>query len=98
MQLGAGVELATMVVPHFFLPLACAANVAKVIGTYKISPLLYHKTIRHPCNRVLRFTVAICAFLECCGRDFIVNQGPHLQSLCTAGKHWRRHSEGRMHQ
>lgn len=30
MQMGAGVELATMVVPHLFLPLACAANVAKV--------------------------------------------------------------------
>lgn len=30
MQLGAGVELATMAVPHLFLPLACAANVAKV--------------------------------------------------------------------
>lgn len=32
MQLGAGVELATMAVPHLFLPLACAANVAKVDG------------------------------------------------------------------
>ncbi|KAG0594075.1 hypothetical protein M758_UG045500 [Ceratodon purpureus] len=32
MQLGAGVELATMVVPHFFLPLACAANVAKNVA------------------------------------------------------------------
>lgn len=30
MELGAGVELATSVVPHLFLPLACAANVAKV--------------------------------------------------------------------
>jgi len=34
MQLGAGVELATMVVPNFFLPLACAANVAKVYLTW----------------------------------------------------------------
>lgn len=32
MELGAGVELATSVVPHFFLPLACAANVAKNVG------------------------------------------------------------------
>jgi hypothetical protein len=32
MQLGAGVELATMVVPNFFLPLACAANVAKNVA------------------------------------------------------------------
>lgn len=30
MELGAGVELATAAVPHLFLPLACAANVAKV--------------------------------------------------------------------
>lgn len=30
MELGAGVELATATVPHLFLPLACAANVAKV--------------------------------------------------------------------
>ncbi|KAI5658187.1 hypothetical protein M9H77_26980 [Catharanthus roseus] len=32
MELGAGVELATSVVPHLFLPLACAANVAKNVG------------------------------------------------------------------
>ncbi|PSS00321.1 Protein root UVB sensitive like [Actinidia chinensis var. chinensis] len=32
MELGAGVELATAAVPHFFLPLACAANVAKNVG------------------------------------------------------------------
>ncbi|KAL3355990.1 hypothetical protein AABB24_016917 [Solanum stoloniferum] len=32
MELGAGVELVTAVVPHFFLPLACAANVAKNVG------------------------------------------------------------------
>lgn len=30
MELGAGVELVTAAVPHLFLPLACAANVAKV--------------------------------------------------------------------
>lgn len=30
MEIGAGVELATAAVPHLFLPLACAANVAKV--------------------------------------------------------------------
>lgn len=30
MELGAGIELATAVAPHLFLPLACAANVAKV--------------------------------------------------------------------
>lgn len=30
MQLGAGMELATMAAPQLFLPLACAANVAKV--------------------------------------------------------------------
>ncbi|KAI8018055.1 Protein root UVB sensitive 6 [Camellia lanceoleosa] len=29
MELGAGVELATTAVPHLFLPLACATNVAK---------------------------------------------------------------------
>ncbi|KAF5942941.1 hypothetical protein HYC85_020583 [Camellia sinensis] len=32
MELGAGVELATTVVPHLFLPLACATNVAKNVG------------------------------------------------------------------
>ncbi|KAI3780476.1 hypothetical protein L2E82_10457 [Cichorium intybus] len=32
MELGAGVELATAAAPHLFLPLACAANVAK-LGT-----------------------------------------------------------------
>lgn len=32
MELGAGVELATAAVPHLFLPLACAANVAKVLS------------------------------------------------------------------
>ncbi|KAK4476804.1 hypothetical protein RD792_015964, partial [Penstemon davidsonii] len=32
MELGAAVELATAAVPHLFLPLACAANVAKNIG------------------------------------------------------------------
>uniref|UniRef100_A0A803PIH3 Protein root UVB sensitive 6 n=1 Tax=Cannabis sativa TaxID=3483 RepID=A0A803PIH3_CANSA len=32
MELGAGVELATATVPHLFLPLACAANVAKNIA------------------------------------------------------------------
>ncbi|XP_058214977.1 protein root UVB sensitive 6 [Rhododendron vialii] len=32
LELGAGVELATSVVPHLFLPLACAANVAKNVG------------------------------------------------------------------
>ncbi|XP_055807395.1 protein root UVB sensitive 6 [Solanum dulcamara] len=32
MELGAGVELITAVVPQFFLPLACAANVAKNVG------------------------------------------------------------------
>ncbi|XP_028054543.1 protein root UVB sensitive 6-like isoform X2 [Camellia sinensis] len=32
MELGAGVELATAVVPHLFLPLAYAANVAKNVG------------------------------------------------------------------
>ncbi|CAL5383792.1 unnamed protein product [Camellia sinensis] len=32
MELSAGVELATAVVPHLFLPLACAANVAKNVG------------------------------------------------------------------
>ncbi|KAK4479370.1 hypothetical protein RD792_014882, partial [Penstemon davidsonii] len=31
MELGAAVELATAVVPHLFLPLACASNVAKVL-------------------------------------------------------------------
>lgn len=31
MELGAGVELATAAVPHLFLPLACAANVVKVL-------------------------------------------------------------------
>lgn len=31
MQLGAGVELATAAVPHLFLPMACAANVMKVL-------------------------------------------------------------------
>ncbi|KZV46657.1 protein root UVB sensitive 6, partial [Dorcoceras hygrometricum] len=44
MELGAGVELVTAAVPHLFLPLACAANVAKVLSliglfncsTYKI--------------------------------------------------------------
>ncbi len=30
MEVGAAVELATSAVPHLFLPLACAANVAKV--------------------------------------------------------------------
>lgn len=30
MELGAGVELATAMAPHLFLPLACAANVVKV--------------------------------------------------------------------
>jgi hypothetical protein len=30
MELGAAVELATASAPHLFLPLACAANVAKV--------------------------------------------------------------------
>ena len=30
MELGAAVELATAAVPHLFLPMACAANVAKV--------------------------------------------------------------------
>ncbi|KAJ4954153.1 hypothetical protein NE237_030985 [Protea cynaroides] len=33
MELGAGVELATAAVPHLFLPLACAANVAKNVAT-----------------------------------------------------------------
>ncbi|CAA0824794.1 Protein root UVB sensitive 6 [Striga hermonthica] len=32
MELGAGVELATAAVPHLFLPLACAANVAKNVS------------------------------------------------------------------
>lgn len=32
MELGAGVELATLAVPHLFLPLACAANVAKNVA------------------------------------------------------------------
>ncbi|KAG8364031.1 hypothetical protein BUALT_Bualt19G0083900 [Buddleja alternifolia] len=32
MELGAGIELATAVVPHLFLPLACAANVVKNVG------------------------------------------------------------------
>uniref|UniRef100_A0A5B6Z7Y2 Protein root UVB sensitive 6-like n=1 Tax=Davidia involucrata TaxID=16924 RepID=A0A5B6Z7Y2_DAVIN len=32
MELGAGVELATASVPHLFLPLACAANVAKNVA------------------------------------------------------------------
>ncbi|XP_050210535.1 protein root UVB sensitive 6 [Mercurialis annua] len=32
MELGAGVELATATVPHLFLPLACAANVAKNVA------------------------------------------------------------------
>ncbi|KAF3660582.1 Protein root UVB sensitive 6 [Capsicum annuum] len=32
MELGAGVELVTAIVPQFFLPLACAANVAKNVG------------------------------------------------------------------
>lgn len=30
MEFGAAVELATVAAPTFFLPLACAANVAKV--------------------------------------------------------------------
>lgn len=34
MELGAGVELVTAAVPHLFLPLACAANVAKVHGLF----------------------------------------------------------------
>lgn len=33
MELGAGVELATAAVPHLFLPLACAANVVKVVSS-----------------------------------------------------------------
>ncbi|KAM7481995.1 hypothetical protein LguiB_006578 [Lonicera macranthoides] len=32
MELGAAIELATAAVPHLFLPLACAANVAKNVG------------------------------------------------------------------
>ncbi|XP_068652811.1 protein root UVB sensitive 6-like [Aristolochia californica] len=32
MELGAGVELVTAAVPHLFLPLACAANVAKNVA------------------------------------------------------------------
>ncbi|XP_028097886.1 protein root UVB sensitive 6-like isoform X2 [Camellia sinensis] len=32
MELGAGVELATTAVPHLFLSLACATNVAKNVG------------------------------------------------------------------
>ncbi|XP_051146629.1 protein root UVB sensitive 6 [Andrographis paniculata] len=32
MELGAGVELATAAVPHLFLPLACAANIAKNVA------------------------------------------------------------------
>ncbi|PWA50809.1 hypothetical protein CTI12_AA469100 [Artemisia annua] len=32
MELGAGVELATAAAPHLFLPLACAANVAKNVA------------------------------------------------------------------
>ncbi|KAL1200825.1 Protein root UVB sensitive 6 [Cardamine amara subsp. amara] len=32
MELGAGVELATAIVPHLFLPLACAANVVKNVA------------------------------------------------------------------
>ncbi|XP_058097526.1 protein root UVB sensitive 6-like isoform X2 [Magnolia sinica] len=32
MELGAGVELATAAMPHLFLPLACAANVAKNVA------------------------------------------------------------------
>ncbi|XP_022724337.1 protein root UVB sensitive 6-like [Durio zibethinus] len=32
MELGAGVELATAAVPHLFLPLACAANLAKNVS------------------------------------------------------------------
>ncbi|KAL8527653.1 hypothetical protein ACS0TY_005484 [Phlomoides rotata] len=32
MEIGAGMELATAAVPHLFLPLACAANVAKNVG------------------------------------------------------------------
>ncbi|XP_075492826.1 protein root UVB sensitive 6-like [Primulina tabacum] len=32
MELGAGLELATAAVPHFFLPLACVANVSKNVA------------------------------------------------------------------
>ncbi|KAI5070350.1 hypothetical protein GOP47_0014693 [Adiantum capillus-veneris] len=32
MELGAAVELATVAAPHFFLPLACAANIAKNVA------------------------------------------------------------------
>lgn len=32
MEIGAGVELATMVAPHLFLPFACAANMAKNVA------------------------------------------------------------------
>ncbi|THG15183.1 hypothetical protein TEA_009956 [Camellia sinensis var. sinensis] len=36
MELGAGVELATTAVPHLFLPLACATNVAKYHGQMRM--------------------------------------------------------------
>lgn len=40
MELGAGVELITAAAPQLFLPLACAANVAKVT---KASFTISHK-------------------------------------------------------
>ncbi|KAF9617464.1 hypothetical protein IFM89_036425 [Coptis chinensis] len=44
MEIGAGVELATALMPHLFLPLACAANVAKGEILRKLYDLVGERT------------------------------------------------------
>lgn len=62
MELGAGVELATAVMPNLFLPLACAANVAKV------KLLTLHTGPCGACGRLglttcSSFSIHMCLFL-----------------------------------
>lgn len=77
MELGAGVELATSVVPHLFLPLACAANVAKVQYYSWLSSL----DSRSSTNSVFMLIECICCHVYFYSYS-------NIQGLCQRRKHW----------
>ena len=75
MELGAGVELATAAVPHLFLPLACAANVAKVEIVF--FNIFYANKVEVFSYSFLFFSTYVCV-VECCCCYININSNTYL--------------------
>lgn len=78
MQLGAAVELATSAFPQLFLPLACAANVAKVYNFVLPTMQFNLQSLIDSFQPIYTFSFLV----ECCCSNININSYSYIQGLC----------------